>query len=154
MKEIFITEQNHLRQRMQVAWDTVCEMVKGGELVVTIQRLSKTRKQEKHYHALIRDIAHQVRFPKGKYSTEVWKALLVDLFEKEMKRLGTPLSHPGKLVPSLDGENLVSIRASTKEFRKHEAADFIEFLHCQGIEMGVRFGSSALKIYEHYKEAA
>ena len=62
--------------------------------------------------------------------------------------MGEPLTHPGKTVISLDGQRKVTVRPSTKKFRKKEASDFIEFLYATGIEYGARFTDKSLNYYE------
>ena len=73
---------------------------------------------------------------------------LVDEFRRVREEMGEPLTHPGKTVISLDGQRKVTVRPSTKKFRKKEASDFIEFLYATGIEYGARFTDKSLNYYE------
>lgn len=153
-KSITIRSADQQRHLMLRVWQLVTEMIKGGPVVVTLTRESKTREMEKKYHAMIRDIADQVTFFGTKrYAPEIWKALLVDQFEQEKLAMGEPLTHPGQLITSMDGRRTITVRPSTTQFRKHEAAEFIEFLYAQGSEMGVNWSEPALAIYNEYREA-
>lgn len=153
-RTLTIPDKARLRPVMLRAWELVCKGIEGGAVVVTLSREGKSRAQERHYHALINDIAKQITFFGNKrYTPEVWKALLVDQFEQEMQAMGTPLGKPGRVVTSMDGRRTITVRPSTKDFRKHEAAAFIEFLYAQGVDMGVVWSDSALEIYDHYQEA-
>jgi hypothetical protein len=67
--------------------------------------------------------------------------------------MGEPLSHPGQLITSMDGQRTITVRPSTTKFRKAEASEFIEFLYQQGSEMGVNWSEPALAIYAEYREA-
>jgi len=139
---------------MLQVWELVKRGIEGGAVVITLTREGKSRKQERHYHALINDIAKQITFFGNKhYISDVWKALLVDQFNQEMTEMGTPLGKPGRVVTSLDGYRTITVRPSTRTFRKGEAAAFIEFLYAQGVEMGVEWSDSALEIYDHYQES-
>jgi len=144
-----------MRNLMLRVWELVKHGIQGGPVVITLSRESKNRMQEKKYHALINDIAKQITFFGTKrYTPEVWKALLVEQFDQEMKAMGTPLRKPGRLITSLDGQRTITVRPSTKDFLKHEAAAFIEYLHAQGVEMGVEWSEPALAVYAEYREAA
>jgi hypothetical protein len=143
-----------MRGLMLRVWELVRHGIQAGPVVITLARESKNRQQEKKYHALINDIAKQITFFGTKrYRPEIWKALLVEQFDQEMKAMGTPLSKPGRLITSLDGQRTITVRPSTTDFRKHEAAAFIEYLYAQGCEMGVQWGEPALAVYAEYKEA-
>lgn len=151
-KEFYIAAGSDPRNVMVTVWNLVCSAIAGGALIVTVMRESKSRAQEKKFHAMIGDIANQVRVFGKQYSAEIWKALLVDSFEQDKRESGEPLTHPGRLVPSMDGGRLVSIRPSTTKFRKTEAVEFIEFLYCQGNEMGVAWSEPALLAYREYAD--
>jgi hypothetical protein len=152
---INIRDAQTVRERMMIAWNTVNEALKSGPVVIEIRRFYKSREQERHYHALIGEIAKQVTFDGGKrYSVDVWKARLVEQFAREKELMGEPLRHPGETVVSLDGQRIITVRPSTKQFLVREAADFIEYLHATGIDMNVRFTNRAQAIYAEYKEAA
>lgn len=143
-----------LRQRMVAVWEHVNRVIDAGAIEIIIQKVSKTRAQEKLYHALIADIASAVIIDGQRYDRDCWKALLVDQFTQEMQQAGTPLTRPGRMVISLDGLRVVTVRASTTQFRKHEAAEFVEFLHAFGAERGVVFRDQTAQQYSEYREAA
>lgn len=169
--EIIIGTRESLRERMMLVWNLVNRGIQGGAVVVTLGRVSKTRDQEKKYHAMIGDIAKQVTFDfradeetgvvtrlfgrerRKRYSVDVWKALLVDKFAQEKAAMGEELANPGETIQSLDGHREVTVRPSTRKFRKREAAEFIEFLYREGVDMGVNWSEPALAIYAEYREA-
>jgi hypothetical protein len=96
---------------------------------------------------MIHDISATVDLGQ-KYSEEAWKALLVDEFEQELKRDGESLPKPSRVVISFDQQRAVTIRPSTKDFRKEHASKFIEFLYAWGTEHGARFSDESLKYYD------
>ena len=107
--------------------------------MVQISEPTKKREQEEKYHAMIGDIAKQCEFMGGKLDADDWKRLLVDMFAKVMRDLGTPLHHDGRVIPSLDYERVVQLGIQTRDFWVREAADFIEYLYAFGAEKGVRW---------------
>lgn len=170
-QEFIIHDTETVRPIMHRVWQMVNKGLQAGTVVVTLQRINKTREQEKKYHAMIRDISQQVSFDyaanedtgfvtrlfgrdrKKHYSVSVWKALLVEQFAREKEAMGEPLTHPGETVQSLDGTRVITVRPSTRDFRVKEAAQFIEYLYMQGTEMDVKWSEKALKVYEEYREA-
>ncbi len=128
--------------------ECILDMISGGPVEIEVKRPSKKREQEKKYHAMIGDIAKTVKIQGVKYSLEAWKALLVDGYEKERLDMGEPLSHPGRTIQSLDGQRNVTLRASTKDFRVKEGADFIEYLYSEGIDIGAKFSDPSMRHYE------
>lgn len=111
--------------------------------MVQISEPTKKREQEEKYHAMIGDIAKQCEFMGGKLDADDWKRLLVDMFAKVMRDLGTPLHHDGRVIPSLDYERVVQLGIQTRDFWVREAADFIEYLYAFGAEKGVRWSEPA-----------
>jgi hypothetical protein len=152
--EIIIGGQDSLRERMMTVWDLVCRGIKAGPVVVTLGRPKRRGDQNRHFHALIGEIAQQVTPGGLKFSADVFKALLIDQFEQEMEAAGTPISKPGRTVPSLDGRRAVTVRPSTTCLKEREAADFIEFLYSWGVEHDVTFTPPTIEIYQQYREAA
>lgn len=150
--QITIGDESSLRQKMMCVWEMVCKGIKSGPVVVTLGRPARSGAQNRHFQALISEIAQQVEVGSQKYSQDVWRALLVDQFEQAMQEAGTPISKPGRTVPSLDGRRAVTVRPSTTGLKKREAAEFIEYLYSEGIEMGVKFTPPAVEIYEKYRE--
>lgn len=147
---ITLDSEENLRPRMVRVWELVSKGIKSGPVVVTLGRISKSREQEKRYHALIRDI-HRCAFRGNTF--EGVKALLVAEFAAEMQENGTPLTHPGESVYSHKLKEWITVRPSTRKFKKQEANDFIEFLHMLGSELGVRW-SASLEEQEQCRRAA
>lgn len=98
---------------------------------------SKSYIQRKKYHAMIADIAKQVEFHGKRYDAEVWKAKLIDQFEHEIKQSGDTLRNPSRMVISMDGQRVVTVRPSSEGFTKSEANMFIEYLYQMGAEFDV-----------------
>jgi hypothetical protein len=152
MRAFTIQDHSGIQERMRAVFETVKAALIGGPVEIIVQRPSKSREQERLYHALIGDISRTVEISGREYDAEVWKALLVDSFTQEMQIQGTPLYHPGRVVPSLDGMRAITVRASTRRFRKQEAADFIEYLYSFGAEHGAAFSDPTMRYYEEISE--
>lgn len=147
---IKIAGRDVMRPRMYYAWKQVGQMLSDGALELIIQPVCKSRPQERHYHALINEIAEQVLENGELKSAEWWKAILVDDFEQELLRQGVKLAHPSEIVLSRDGRRAITLRSSTSKFRASEARDFIEYLYSFGIDNGVRWSTPATDIYKDY----
>lgn len=145
-KEFTVTLKN-AQSVLNSLWGFIVESLAGGPVTVSVSRPSRSRAQEKHYHALIGEIAKQVSVMGKRYNPEIWKVLLVDQFAQEKKSMGEQLSNPGATVPAMDmSGRLVTIRPSTRKFNKKEGQEFIEYLYSKGIEMGVKWSASAQQI--------
>lgn len=128
----------------------ISKALDGGDVLLTLGRPGKSRLQEEKYHAMIEDIRSQCF--KG-YSREGIKAALINQFALERERQGEPLKHPGEQVWDWVNQAPVYVRPSSKNFRKAEAADFIEFLYATGSEFDVKWSDMSLKVYDEMREA-
>lgn len=119
--------------------DHIAKHVYEAEIgnVVRITEPQKKREQEEKYHAMIGDIARQVKFLDRYWHQDDMKRLLVDAFADEMRQAGTPLHHDMRVVPSFDGQRIVQLGIQTSDFYVKEAAQFIEFLYAYGAHHNV-----------------
>ena len=106
---------------------------------------AKSREQEEKYHAMIGDIARQMRYHGEKLDRESLKRLLVEAFVQVMRETAQagnkpdPFGGQARLLMSLDGQRVVQLGVQTRRFRKDIASEFIEYLYAYGTENGVRF---------------
>jgi hypothetical protein len=141
------------RSIMTAVYDFVGQALQSGALDITVARASKTRAQESRYHAMMSDISKQIELDGKKYSAKVWKVKLKDQFEHELIALGTPLSKPGSVTMSIDGCRVVQIPPESKEFRKGEASDYIEYLFSFGAGFNVSWSDPETQaMYRDYWE--
>lgn len=98
---------------------------------------ARSLQQNDRMHAMIADIAKQVRFLDRDWHEDDMKRLLVDDFAEEMRMAGTPLHHDGRVFPSFDGRRIVQLGIQTRDFYKKEAAQFIEYLYAYGAHHNV-----------------
>lgn len=107
----------------------------------------KTRDQEEKYHAMLGDIAAQMRHLTQKLDLDSWKRLCVAQFKADCMANDIPrLSDYWKtkqmrLMPSLDGSSLVTLGEQTRTFPKYVAAGFIEWLNYWGSINNVIFSA-------------
>ena len=153
--KVYIINADNKRALMGEIWDFVSAGVsKYGNIQLSLGQVVKSYMQQAKYHAMIGDIATTVVLGEKHYSLKVWKAKLVTDFETEMENMGEPLDKKGQWTMSLKNTFPIYLRPSTKDFKKHEAAKFIEYLYATGIEYEAKFSEKSLAIYEEYKEAA
>ena len=136
-KQIFILAHSTARNR---AMHAISHAPQG--YMVTIQEPVKKRVQEEKYHAMLGDIARQIKYMGRRRSLECWKRLLVEAFVQilrdEAKAQGKPDPFPaGEVLPSIDGLRIVQVEVLTRNFTVQQASLFIEHLHAFGAESGV-----------------
>ena len=121
-------------QAMREVWpDIVDQLQANKKLVVEIREWTKSREQEKHYHAIINRIARQANHLGSKWSTKDWKRFLVDQFSREHPRE----DETSRIVPSLDGSGIVQLGEQTSEFGIARASEFITWLEAWATEKGI-----------------
>ena len=108
-------------------------LMAGHKMILTLSEESKTRGQEKLYHALIGDIAKQAKHLGAKWEPEDWKRLLIDKFARETGR-----TH-GKIIPNLDSSGVVEVGLLSRKFSKKTANEFVEWLYAWSAENGIDF---------------
>ena len=120
-------------------------------LVMEVKKLTRTREQEKKYHALINEIRQQVvekikqppyQLPYSQLSPDVVKALLIHRFAAERDE---PLTHPGHMVWDEVTQQHITVRPSSRQFTRPEASEFIEYLFAFGIDHGVEFSGDVFE---------
>jgi len=127
-----LDNQDQATALMQNLWPKVKNaLATGRKMTLEIKDASKSREQEKKYHAIIGDIAKQAQHMGAKWDAESWKRLLVWQFCKE-KQIDA-----GKIVPSLDMTGVVQLGQQTRKFTKEQASEFVEFLQAWATDNGV-----------------
>jgi len=126
-------QQAHQAMLTQV-WPMLKAMLTAGNrMVLSLTEESKTRSQEKLYHALIGDIAKQAQHLGAKWEPEDWKRLLLDKFARETGR-----TH-GKIIPNLNSSGVVEVGLLSRKFSKRTANEFVEFLYAWAADNGIDF---------------
>lgn len=125
-------QQGHTQ--LLAVWVQAKAMLTAGKtMLLTLTEESKTREQEKLYHALIGDIAKQSQHLGAKWQSDDWKRLLLDKFARDTGR-----TH-GKVIPNLDSSGMVEVGIQSRKFSKRDANEFVEWLYCWGAENGMEF---------------
>lgn len=154
MREFTLSLKGGAQEKMGAIRDLIVQLMQAGHpVVVTVAEFSKSRAQERLYHALIGEISKQVKVVKAFYEPEIWKAQMIYQFAKERELMGMPLRKPGRVIPAFDGSgDLITVRPSTRDFTREEAASFIDYLYSEGIEMGVKWPAKADEIAASERE--
>jgi hypothetical protein len=121
---------------------TVCTLARSPEYdgwKVTFLPPVKTRPQEEMAHAMIGDIAGQMRLHGRCWDRETWKRLVIDQFRRDTDKdpdLGPLWESMGtmEVMPSLDGAGLVSIGWQSRNFPRKLYSALIEWLMAFGAE--------------------
>jgi hypothetical protein len=127
-----LEDQAQATSLMKHLWPKVKEVLASGrQLTLEIKPPSKSRDQERKYHAILRDIAQQSQHMGSVWDAEDWKRLLVWQFCKDNEL------DSGKVVPSLDMTSVVQLGQQTRKFTKEQASEFVDFLTAWCAEHGV-----------------
>lgn len=121
-------------QCIKQAWAFAKTLTESGEkLILEVGPMSKTREQEKKYHAMVGEIATQSAHLGSRWMQDDWKRLLLDKFARETGR-----SH-GAIIPNLDNTGVVQVGIQSKKFSKEDGAEFIEWLTAWGVDNGIEW---------------
>jgi hypothetical protein len=110
---------------------------------VEVAERPRTLSQNKRMHAMVADVARQVRWAGEFRTSDDWKQLFMDALERETQQEST-------FVPSLFGDGSVELRRSTSKLTTPECSDLIELLFKFGAMHGVRWSDPQ----ERAREAA
>ena len=105
---------------------------------------AKSRDQEKHYHALIGDIARQYQHCGQTWEARDMKRILIDAFYRETKDdsdIGPLWWNMGRLelAPALRGHGFVALGIESRKFPSKLASAFIEWLLALGAELKIEW---------------
>lgn len=98
---------------------------------VEFKETKRTLPQNARFWAMLSDIAAQKEHFGRRYSTDVWKALMMHAWGREVK-----------FIPALDGESVMPMMFSSSDLSKAEMSDLIEFMLSWGAQNGVVFRDS------------
>lgn len=82
----------------------------------------RNSKQNAMFHAIIGQVAKQAKHLGAEWNDESWKRLLLHSWAKETGRTF------GKMVPSLDGGDIVQLGYQSRKLSKEDAIEFTEWL--------------------------
>ena len=117
---------------MDKIWPEVkANLMAGHRMLIDIKQSTRTLDQNAKFHAMIDDIAKQMKQAGSTWTQDDWKRLLIDQWAHETnKKLG-------RVAPSLDGERVVQLGHQTRKFSVEWASEFIEWLYAWASEKGI-----------------
>lgn len=144
MKRLFVYDPENPRRDDVLAFACDYARKAGRKVHIVVQEPLKSREQEEHYHALIGDIAKQVKGYGQLRSETWWKRLLIDAFKHDTKNdpdLAPLWSSFGdyELAPALNNPGFVVVGEQSRKFGVKLASAFIEWLLAYGAENDVRW---------------
>lgn len=107
---------------------------------ITLSGPKRSDEQNRRLHAMIRDVARQVKHHGMTLSEEDWKIIFCDALNRETR-----------MVPNLSNNGLVALGHSTSNLSVHECADLITLITAFGDQHGVKFRADEIleASYEH-----
>ena len=121
------------KQQQQSAINTILASPLDNDKPVTIRitDYKRTLDQNARFHAMLGDIARQVKWCGKTLKPEQWKVLLISGHAVATKQ-------PADIVPGIEGE-FVNIRESSAEMSVGRMASLIEYVMAWATGQGVRF---------------
>ena len=123
---------------------SILEMIqkglKGGPVVVTLGRKTRSKEQNNKLWPMLADVAGQVVWYGQQLSKEDWKHIFTASLTEQ------------RVVPSLDG-GFVVLGQSTRRMSREQLSQLIELIYAFGAERGVQWSEPSLEIYEQHREA-
>lgn len=89
--------------------------------------------QNAKLHAMLGDIARQCKWMGNQLDADDWKRLLLDAWARQEG------GHAARIVPSLDGQGVVTLGAQTRSMGVRDMASLIESIYAWGAENGVQW---------------
>jgi hypothetical protein len=127
-----LIDKSQAKRLMTMLWPKVLVALDAGrKLTLEVKDASKSREQEKKYHAILGEIAQQSKHMGATWDADDWKRLLVDKFLRETGFKDSPI------IPNLDGTGIVQLGFQTRNFSKEHASEFVEFLLAWCADNGV-----------------
>ncbi len=83
--------------------------------------------------AMLTDVAEQLPWHGQKLRADDWKLIFLDALKRETR-----------LVPNIDGNGFVNIKASSSDLSKGEMTDLMEIIAAFGANHGVKFKDEAV----------
>lgn len=110
--------------------ETACKWVRQAPVGARLEFKSPRRSlpQNDRFWAMLTDISRQVAHAGVKYPPDIWKALMMQAWGREVKWL-----------PALDGQGVVPLMFSSSELSKAEMTELMEFMEAWGAQNGVIF---------------
>ena len=108
----------------------------GKAVTLSVDEKKRSTPASDHFHGQIADIHKAMKSAGSDWSEEDWKRLLIHAFVKETPHLNWSKS---RVVPSLDGQDVVQLGVQSRGFKVKQSSEFIEWLYAWGSEKGVTF---------------
>lgn len=94
---------------------------------------TRNLEQNAKLHAMLGDISRQQKWMGQQLSIDDWKRLMVDAWARQEG------GHAARVVPSLDGQGVVTLGAQTRSMGVRDMASLIESIYAWGAEQGVQW---------------
>jgi hypothetical protein len=119
--------------RRESVLEFMCEVIRtaGQKLEIKVSDPTRSGEQSAKFHAICGEIAAKREWAGRRLDTEGWKRLLVDAWARVEQR------SPGQVVPSLDGQSVVTLGIQTRSMPKSDMRDLIEFAQAWAAENDV-----------------
>ena len=124
MSRAFVTIRTEADREKVIRWARGVPV----ETRIEFKESKRTLSQNDRFWAMLTDIATQKDHCGRRYSTDIWKCLLMHAWGREVK-----------FIPALDGQSVMPLAFSSSDLSKAEMSELMEFMAAWGAENGVVF---------------
>lgn len=118
----------------------IIQGLKGGPVVVTLGRETRSNPQNSLLWALLTDISSQVTWFDKKHSPDAWKDIITGSFKG------------AEFVPNINGDGFVLLGMRTSKMDKETFSALVEYIYAFGAEQQVAWSDPSLAVFEQYRE--
>lgn len=122
-KQLFILANDTVRQRVKMFIDQAPEYYR-----VEIAEPKRSLDQNDKLHAMLTELAAQVKWHGQHLSIADWKLLFLDALISELR-----------IIPNMNGNGFVNLGRSTSKLSKAEFSDLMQLIEAFGASHGVKF---------------
>ena len=122
-KQLFILANDTVRQRVKMFIDQAPEYYR-----VEIAEPKRSLDQNDKLHAMLTELAAQVKWHGQYLSIADWKLLFLDALISELR-----------IIPNMNGNGFVNLGRSTSKLSKAEFSDLMQLIEAFGASHGVKF---------------
>ena len=112
-------------------------MMAGHRMVLELKPETRSGKQNRLLHAMLRDVAMQVEWAGGKRDTETWKRLMTAAW---LRARGESV----EILPAIDGHGIDVVFRRTSQLTKTECVELCDFVQAWAAEHGVEFSGESI----------
>lgn len=147
MKPTYIIHnETELKNMFRAAYDNALRALKGGAVVLKLDRENRTLQQNAKLWPMLSDLSKQTTYAGKKRTPEDWKLICFQAWQE----CETDEDKKMEYVPSFGGGAMVVLGCSTSSLNKKEFAGLIETIYMIGSHYQIQWSEKAIDYFAEY----